>query len=41
MDKSKEQIQEIFNVFDKDGNGTIEKEEIRDLAANVGLNWNE
>lgn len=41
MDKSKEQIQEYFNIFDKDGSGAIDKEEIKELAHNVGLNWND
>ncbi|CAD8192518.1 unnamed protein product [Paramecium octaurelia] len=41
MDKTKEQIQEYFNIFDKDGSGSIDKEEIKGLAANVGLQWND
>ncbi|CAD8106642.1 unnamed protein product [Paramecium primaurelia] len=41
MDKTKEQIQEYFNIFDKDGSGSIDKEEIKELAVNVGLNWND
>ncbi|CAK91890.1 unnamed protein product (macronuclear) [Paramecium tetraurelia] len=41
MDQTKEQIQEYFNVFDKDGSGFIDKEEIKDLAKNVGLDWND
>lgn len=28
---------EVFNAFDKDQSGTIEKNEIADLAHNVGI----
>ncbi|CAD8200201.1 unnamed protein product [Paramecium octaurelia] len=41
MDQTKEQIQEYFNAFDKDGSGFIDKEEIKELAKNVGLDWSD
>ncbi|KAM3127672.1 hypothetical protein pb186bvf_020215 [Paramecium bursaria] len=37
QDKTKEDVQAIFNQIDKDGNGYIEKEEIQQLAIELGV----
>lgn len=36
METSKEALQQIFNTFDKDGNGFIEMKEIEKIAKELG-----
>jgi calcium-dependent protein kinase len=34
---SKQRLQTAFNLFDKDGNGSISREELRDFFQNSGI----
>ena len=36
MENIQEQVKSVFNSFDKDGNGYLEKEEIRKCAEELG-----